>query len=159
MSRKIQPDEAHDALAAVERGRREVLKEVGMPRWYWWSLALGWVALGAVTDVGAPWMAAAGTLLFGAVHAAAYGRVASGRRRTPKLSIRRDTVGRRASLIVLAWLIALVGVTIVASVLAGSDGARHPVTMASVLVAVMILLGQRGVMDSIGRSAAASAHR
>lgn len=159
MSRMTQSDDAHEALAAVRRGEREVLKEVGMPAWYWWSLALGWIALGVVIDLDRPWLTAAGTLLFGAAHAAAYSRVAAGRRRTPRLSIRRGTVGRRASLIVLGSLIGLVGVTILASVLASADGAQHPVTMASVLVAVMILLGHDTVLEVIRRGASGSAWR
>jgi hypothetical protein len=152
----ITPAEARDALAAVDRGRREVLNEMGLPGWYWWSLALGWVALGIITDLGHPWLSAAGTVVFGAAHAAAFGSVAHGRRRSERVSIGREVVGRRAPFAILGSLLVLVAVTIAASVLAASDGARHPVTMASILVGVIILLGGPMLMGRVRRAASRS---
>lgn len=153
MPEPLTPEEARNALDAVDRGRREVIDEVGMPRWYWWSLAFGWVGLGFVIDHGRPWLTAAGTLAFGAAHAAMYGYVRAGRRRTPRLSVRADTVGRPGAWAVVAFLLAMAGATIGVSLLAAADGARHPVTMASVLVAVTIVLGGPAVMAEIRRLA------
>ena len=52
MAPHITTSEARDALAMVERGRRRVLDEFDMPRWYWWGLALGWIALAAIAAFG-----------------------------------------------------------------------------------------------------------
>jgi hypothetical protein len=51
--------------------------------------------------------------------------------------------------IVFGFLIGLAGVTVAAGFAADADGAEHPATMASVLVAVMILLGGPRVMAAI----------
>ena len=77
------------ALDTVERGRRRVIAEIDMPRWYWWGLALGWIALGYVTDLEHPWLTAAATLAFGAIHAGVAPRVINGRHRTDQLSVRQ----------------------------------------------------------------------
>lgn len=41
--------------------------KVGLPRVYWWGLAAGWVALGAIGEFGPDWLTIAATLLFGAM--------------------------------------------------------------------------------------------
>ena len=51
--------------------------------------------------------------------------------------------------IVFGCLVGLGGVTIAAALAAYADGAEHPATMASVLVAVIILLGGPRVMAAI----------
>ena len=148
--------EAQAALSAIERGRRQVIEEIDMPRWYWWGLALGWIALGIVTDFRIAWLTAAATVAFGAVHSSVSQRVVGGRRRTTQLSVRADVAGRRAPLLVFAGLVGLAAVTIAVAVAASADGARHPVTIASVVVAVLILLGGPRLMAYIRRRAARS---
>ncbi len=147
--------EARSALDAVERGRRRVIDEIDMPRWYWWGLALGWIALGYVTDLDHPWLTAAATLAFGAIHASVAPRVIDGRHRTDQLSVRRDVAGRHLPRLVIGALLGLALVTIAGALLANADGAGHPVTIASVLVAVMIVLGGPQLVAAYRRRAAA----
>jgi hypothetical protein len=151
----ISPLEARAALDAIDRGRRQVIDEIDLPAWYWWGLALGWIGLGVITDLKHPWLTAAATLVFGAVHAAVAPRVASGRHRTHHVSVRADVVGRRTARLVIGSVAALGVVTVGAALAASADGARHPVTMASVLVAVIILLGGPRLLAGIRRRAAA----
>jgi hypothetical protein len=141
MPQEMSPSEARVALAAIEREQLRVVEEIDLPRWYWWGLALGWIGLGYLTDLKHAWLTAVATLLFGAIHSAVASRVLGGRRRTSSLSVRRDLAGARTPALVIAGLLALAGVTIVAAVLVSADGARHPVTVASVFVAALILLG------------------
>jgi hypothetical protein len=147
--------EARSALDAVERGRRRVIDEIDMPRWYWWGLALGWIALGYVTDLDHPWLTSAATLAFGAIHASVAPRVIDGRHRTDQLSVRRDVAGRHLPRLVIGALLGLALVTIAGALLANADGAGHPVTIASVLVAVMIVLGGPQLVAAYRRRAAA----
>ena len=133
--------EARSALDAVQRERRRVLDEVGLPAWYWWGLAIGWIVLGVIADLEHPWLTTAATLVFGAVHSTVAPRVVSGRNRTSQLSVRAELAGRHTAALVLGGLVALAGVTVVAALLLDADGARHPATIASVFVAVLILLG------------------
>ena len=154
MEYEINPSEARAALAAVEREQLRVVQEIDLPAWYWWGLALGWIGLGYLTDLKHPWLTAAATLLFGAVHASVASRVVGGRHRTNSLSVRRDLAGARTPALVIGCLLALVCVTIGAAVLASADGAHHPVTIASVFVAVLILLGGPRVLAGVRRDAA-----
>jgi hypothetical protein len=145
--------EAQVALHGVDRARRRVIDQIGMPWWYWWGLALGWIGLGVLSDLGNPWLVTAGTLAFGAVHATVSQRLLGGRQRRGDVKVRADVAGRRVVVLVIGSLIGLVGITIAAALLADWDGAGHPATMASVLVAVMILLGGPRLMDAIRNDA------
>jgi hypothetical protein len=140
---------ARVALHEVERARHRVIDQIGMPGWYWWGLAGCWVLLGVLSDVAAPWITVAATVTFGAVHSAVSRRLLAGRRRTSDLKVRADVVGRRGPLLLFGCLILLAGVTVGAAFAASADGAEHPATMASVLVAVAILLGGPTLMATI----------
>lgn len=155
MEPQITPMEARAALDAVDRGRRKVIDEIDLPTWYWWGLALGWVALGVITDLKHPWLTAAATLVFGAVHASVAPRVASGRHRTAHMSVRADVAGRRTAQLVIGAVATLGALTVGLALLASADGARHPVTMASVLIAVIIVLGGPRLLAAIRRRATA----
>jgi len=156
MPNGVTDDEARAALDAIERSRLQVVDEIDLPRWYWWGLALGWVALGVVTDLGHPWVTAAGMLIFGAVHASVAQLVIGGRHRTPQLSVRSDVAGRHTPLLVLGGLVGLAGLTIAGALAANADDARHPVTTASIFVAVLIVLGGPRLMAVVRRRAARS---
>ena len=149
--------EAKSSLDRIERSRHAVIDEIDVPGWYWGALALAWVGLGVVTDQGVAWLTLAATLVFGAVHAAVSHRVNGGRHRSSQLSVRQDVAGRATPALIGAGLIALVGVTIVGSLLAAADGATHPVTSASVVVGVAIVLGGPRLMTAVRGRATRSA--
>ncbi len=152
----VSPGDAADALAVADHGRRQVLDRIAVPAWYWWSVALGWIVLGVITDLKHPIVTAVATFVFGAVHASVAPRAVDGRRGHRDLSIRRDLVGRRLTAVVLGGIVALAVVTIVAAVLLSGDGARHPVTEAAVLTAVLVLLGGPAVVARERRRMAVS---
>jgi hypothetical protein len=154
MQTRVTPQEARSALDTIDRDRRRVIEEIELPRWYWWGLALGWIALGFITDLRYPWITAAATLVFGAVHAAVAPRVASGRHRTHRLSVSAELAGRKTFPLIISALIALACLTVVGSLAASADGARHPVTIASMVVAVLIVLGGPQLLGSVRRRAA-----
>jgi hypothetical protein len=112
MEHPVTLNEARAALDAVDRGRRRVIDEIDLPRWYWFGLALGWIALGVVT-VG-------GSLALGGV-------------------------------------VALGFVTVGGSLALRADGARHPVTITSVFVAVIVVLGGPQLLAAVRRRAARNA--
>jgi hypothetical protein len=153
MESPVSPLEARAALDTIEQGRMRVIDEIALPAWYWWGVALGWIALGVLTDVAAAWIATVATFLYGAIHASAASRVLSGRHGSKRLSVRADVAGHETARFVIAGLIALAGVTIAAAVLAQADGAEHPVTMASVLSAVIVLLGGPRLLELVRRRA------
>jgi hypothetical protein len=154
MEHRLTPLQARAALETVDRNRLRVIEEIDLPRWYWWGLALGWIALGFITDLRHPWVTAAATLAFGAIHSSVAGWVTSGRHRTHQLSVRADVAGRRTSMIVIAGLIGLACLTIAGAVAASADGAGHPVTIASMFVALLIVLGGPQLLAWVRRGAA-----
>lgn len=159
MQQHVTPLEARAALDAVERGRMRVIDEIDLPRWYWWGLAIGWIALGYITDLGHPWVTLVATFAFGAIHSSVAPRVLSGRHRTDQLSVSARVAGRDTPRLVLAGLIGLAGVTIAGAIALQADGAGHPVTIASIFVALIIVLGGplmlRIARERVARSAAA----
>jgi hypothetical protein len=153
MSNHLSEAEARAALAAAERGQRRVIDEIGIPRWYWWTLALGWVVIGILADLDRAWLTGIATFLFGAGHAAVYSSVAGGRYRNPRLSVRADTIGLPVATVVLVSLLGLVALTLITALILAADGARHPSTIAAVFVAVVVLLGGPSLMAYFRRRA------
>lgn len=154
MEHPITPDEALSALDTVDRGRRHVIDEIDLPRWYWFGLALGWIALGVITDLQHPWLTAAATLVFGAVHSSVAPRVVDGRHRSHRVSVRRELSGRQTAHLVLGGVVALGFLTVAGSLALHADGARHPVTITSVFVAVIIVLGGPRLLAAVRRRVA-----
>src|SRR3954447_4194960 len=155
MEHPVTPLEARAALDAIERSRQSVIDQIDLPNWYWWGLAVGWIVLGFISDLNHPWLSTVATVLFGAAHATVAPRVMDGRRRSRNLSVRRDVAGHQLTRMIIAALAGLVVLTIAAALVANADGAGHPATMASVLVATIIVLGGPQLPAAIRRRAAA----
>jgi hypothetical protein len=83
--------------------------------------------------------------------------VLSGRHRTRQLSVSADVAGRQAPRLVIGGLIVLTGLTVAGALAANADGAGHPVTVASIVVAVMIVLGGPQLLAIVRRKAARAA--
>ena len=145
--------EARLALHGAEQARQRVIEQIGMPWWYWWGLAACWIGLGIAADVANEWVTLAATFAFGAVHSYVSARLLAGRQRTSDVKVSADVAGRRAPVLILAFLVGLGAITVAAALLAYADGAGHPATMASVLVAVAILLGGPRLMAAIRSNA------
>ncbi|HYZ82064.1 MAG TPA: hypothetical protein VE571_12380 [Solirubrobacteraceae bacterium] len=154
MEQPITPHEARAALDVVDRGRRHVIDEIDLPRWYWFGLALGWIALGFLTDLNHPWLTAAATLVFGAVHSAVAPRVVDGRHRSDRVSVRRELTGHQTARLVLGGVVVLGFLTVAGSLALHADGARHPVTITSIFVAIIIVLGGPQLLAAVRRRVA-----
>lgn len=134
-------EEALAALGDVRRGTQRVIDQIDVPSWYWYGLAAGWIVLGFLTDLKHAWLTSVATLAFGAIHSAVAPHVIDGRRAQSGVRVGRDLVGRQIAAQILVGLVALAGVTIAVAVAVGADGAKHPVTIAGIFVAVIIVLG------------------
>jgi hypothetical protein len=147
----ITPADARAALDAVDNARAKVAHEVGLPRWYWWLLAAGWIVLGVVGDLGSPWLAGAAPVAFGVIHSTIAARNLSGRRRTDRLQVSADNVSPRIPMVVIGMLFALVVTTIAAGFALHADGARHPGIGAAVLVAAIVGFGGPEILRVLRR--------
>jgi hypothetical protein len=153
MTVPIGESEAQFALSSIERRRQQVIAEINVPPWYWFFLAGGWVLLGLLADFGPAWATIAGTVLFGAVHAGISPRVLSGRRGSSELSIRGDLVSRRLPALVVGFLLVMTALTVGLALALNADGARHAATWASVVVALLVLVGGPTLVGSVRRHA------
>lgn len=153
MASEVTGGDAELALSAIDVRRRQVIAEIDMPWWYWWGVAAGWVALGVIADIGNPWASLIATVAFGAVHASVAQRVLSGRHRTGQLSVRAEVVSRHVPALVIGFLVVLVAVTVAIALLVNADGAGHPCTIASVMVALAVLGGGPRLMAAMRRRA------
>jgi len=147
----ISEDEARMALDTVEHRHQQVLAEIDVPGWYWWFLALGWVAVGASGQFGGPWVVILAPVVFGAIHATLAQRALSGRHRTGNLRVRRDVAGHQVMVAVIAFVVVMCMVTLVVALAANADGARHPGTLASIVVALLVLAGGPRLMAALRR--------
>jgi hypothetical protein len=154
MTVPIGESEAQFALSSIARRRQQVIAEINVPAWYWFFLAGGWVLLGLLADFGPAWATIAATVLFGAVHAGISPRVLSGRRASSELSIRGDLVSRRLPALVIGFLLVMTAVTVGLALALNADGARHAATWASVVVALLVLVGGPALVGSVRRHAA-----
>lgn len=116
-------------------------RTTGIPTAYWWILAGGWIILGVVIDAGNAWATAVATVTFGAVHAAALSwALPAPTTRDPRLP--------RPTAAILAFLGILAAATVALGALASEDGADHPVTAASVVIAVALVAAGPRVVDA-----------
>jgi hypothetical protein len=98
-----------------------------------------------------PWLTLAVTIAFGAGHAAVASHALSGRHRSRQLSVRADVVDPRIPALVIGFLLLMVAATVVLALLADADGARHPSIIASVVVAIIVLLCGPALMAAVRR--------
>ena len=153
MDSKVTEAEAQDALSAIDHRRQQVIAEIDVPSWYWVGLAGGWIVLGVLAEFGPAWATIAGTVAFGALHAAVAPRVLSGRHASTQVSVRSDLVSRRVPALVIGFLLLMTGVTVGLALIAHADGARHSALFASVIVAALVLIGGPRLMDVVRRRA------
>ncbi|MGW5312795.1 hypothetical protein [Nocardia thailandica] len=137
----VAPDQARAALDAVERARRGVDAEVGLPRGYWWAMAGGWVVLGAIGQWAPAWLTVAATVLFGAGHATLASRLLGGQRRTGRALVSRAVAGRWTAWLVIGMLCGFVLLTVAVALGLSADGARHAAVWSAVFVAAVIGFG------------------
>jgi hypothetical protein len=157
MPEHISRVEAGRALDEVALRQGQIIAEIDVPAWYWWGLALGWIALGLVTVLGNPWLVLGATGIFGALHSSVATRVIDGRHRSRQLSVRADVVNRRIPQLVLGFLLVLVAATVAIALVADALGAPQPALIASVVIAVAVLLGGPQLMAVVRRRAERSA--
>lgn len=147
--------EALEALEAIEHANRGMAAEVGLPRWYWWLLACGWLVLGVVGELSPAWFATVATVAFGAVHTGVASHLLSGRRRTGGVQVSAVTAGKRLPLVVIGMLVALVALTIGIALALDADGAEHASIAAGAFVAALVGFGGPEILRVLRRWARA----
>ncbi|GAB41558.1 MULTISPECIES: hypothetical protein [Gordonia] len=145
----ITPDQAREALGSVDGARRRVADDLGLPRIYWWAMAVSWVVLGVIGAFAPPWVTTVATIVFGVVHSTIASRLFDGRRASTHVRPARSVADRRIPLIVIAMLLTAVVVTVGAALALDADGTRHPSIWAAVFVAAILGFGGPQIFDDI----------
>lgn len=143
--------DAREALNTIAAAQRRVDAEIGLPRGYWWAMAAGWMGLGAISEYGPAWLIIAATLVFGAGHSALASRLLTGRNRTDQLQVSAELAGKRVVLIVIAMLIAFVGLDVLATVGLDHDGAGHPQLWGAGMIALALGFGGPDILRALLR--------
>lgn len=151
MTQSISHDDATEALESVARARRQVAQEIGLPTWYWWSMAAWWVGIGALTELEIPWLTAAVTLVLGATHAAVAGRLLAGRRRTAEVQVSGEVAGRYTALLMIALLVALAALTVGLGFALDADGMQHSALGAGAFVGAIVGFGGATLLRTLRR--------
>ncbi|WP_018178606.1 hypothetical protein [Jongsikchunia kroppenstedtii] len=147
----IDPAQARDALSAADHAEQQTLANVGLPRMYWWCMAAGWLALGAIGQFGPAWLVTVATVAFGVGHSVVAQRYLDGRRGSRRLQLSRTAVSRRVPAIVIGILVGLVAITIAAAVALNADGTDHPTIWAAVIVAMIVGFGGPEIFATLRR--------
>jgi hypothetical protein len=159
MAEHINCADAGRALDDVDLRRRQIVAQIDVPGWYWWGLALAWVGLGLVTVAGNPWLSVVATVGFGAAHSAVAARVIDGRHGSRQLSVRADVVSRHVPALVIGFLVTLVALTVGVALVADALDAPQPALIASIVVAIAVLIGGPRLMASVRHRAERSERR
>ncbi|CDO08625.1 hypothetical protein C1S82_27825 [Mycolicibacterium cosmeticum] len=137
----ITPEGARNALETADHARRRVAAEIGLPRGYWWAMAVAWVTLGVLGDLGPRWLATIATIAFALGHSTVASRLLSGRHRSDRVQVSAATAGPRVPLVVIGILLSLVALTVAAGFALHADGVRHAGTWAAILAAAVVGFG------------------
>lgn len=151
MTSEVSESSAREALTSVSQSRQQVIAEIAVPQWYWWGLGAGWVGLGILADFGPAWATTVATVAFGAAHASIAPRVISGQHGSSAVSVGADVVGRAVTRAVIGFLLVMVVVTVALALWFNADGARHPATLAGVVVAALVVAGGPSLVGFVRR--------
>ncbi|WP_440714029.1 hypothetical protein [Gordonia sp. FQ] len=142
---------ARSALDSIDSAQHAMAGEIGLPRWYWWMMAAGWIVLGVLGDLTPGWVAIVATVLFGAGNATLAGRLYDGTRGTAGVRLNRSQVSRRLPWLIIGILVVLVLPTIGVALGLDADGAGHPGLLASVFVAAIVGFGGPEILQRLRR--------
>jgi hypothetical protein len=138
MGEPIDPGGAADALASVGQRRQQVIDLMSIPRWYWWLIAIGMVALGVVADRRQPVAVAITAVVFGLGVAITSVWVATGHRRA---QVHSDLLGPAGALLIVRFVaIVVVGSLAIAFVLQ-AVGFGQAATVAMVAGGLAMVIG------------------
>lgn len=144
MTNTVEPAEAREALAEMERRHEQVIEGALVPTWYWWAVALATVGLGVGIDTGDPAVIAATASIFGVGVAVLTVWIAFGGRRQVKVH-ERLLGARGAGLIVgFVWLV-VIGTLALAFALQAANVAAAG-TLATLACAIALVLGGPALM-------------
>jgi hypothetical protein len=131
-------EQAAAALEQVRRGQEQVIERLLVPRWYWFVIAIGMVAVGAAADTGQRGYIAGTAFTYAVVVAGLSLWIMLGATRA-KLS--SELVGAQGAVAIVAFVYVVVGISLGIAFGLKAWGFSHPATAGTVAGGILIVLG------------------
>jgi len=144
MTNAVEPAEAREALAEMERRQEQVIEGTIVPGWYWWVVALATVGLGVGVDSSDPAVTAATTGLFGLAIPLLTVWIAFGGRRHVKVHER--LLGPRGAGLIVGFVGVVVGGTLALAFALQAANVGPAGTLATLACAIALVVGGPALM-------------
>jgi hypothetical protein len=141
-------EQAAAALAEIERRQAQVIDQALVPRWYWWLVGVGMVAVGAVADTGQTSFVVAAAFTYALVVAAVSVWFIAGRSRA---RVHSDLLGGRGAVAIMAFIYVVVGLSLAVAFGLRAGHVTHPGTFGTLAGAVLVVIGGPLLMSVLRR--------
>jgi hypothetical protein len=128
MSDQLRPDEAAQALEEIRERQGQVIALAVLPTWYWWAVGTGMVVLAIGVDIHTATSIGISVTVFVLGILAATGRVTIGAFRHAQL--RNDLLGAQGVLAILAFIAAIIAITLGLAFTLRAAHVSYPATIA-----------------------------
>lgn len=133
------PDEASAALARIRDYQEQVIRAALVPTWYWWTIGVGMVAIGATADTRRPVVLAVVIPIVALGMAALTGAMIFGAGRGARIKS-DELIGGRGALLIVGFVWLIVGLTLGLGFGLRALGAPEPATIATAVGALVLAL-------------------
>lgn len=144
MTDAMEPVEAREALAEMERRQEQVIEGALVPNWYWWAVALLSVGLGVGVDTRDPAAVAATAGIFGVGMPLLTVWIAFGGRRHVKVHER--LLGSRGAGLIVGFVWLVVGGTLGLAFALQVANVRFAGTLSTLACAIVLVVGGPALM-------------
>jgi hypothetical protein len=144
MTNSMEPAEAREALAEMERRQAQVIEGALVPDWYWWAVALATVGLGVAVDTRDPTAIAAAAGIFGVGIPLLTVWIAFGGRSHVK--VRDRILGSRGSGLIVGFVWLVVGGTLGLAFALEAADVRSAATLSTLACAIVLIVGGPALM-------------
>jgi hypothetical protein len=138
MSEGPRPEEAIEALHEIRHRREQVVAVATVPAWYWRTIAVLMVGFAFLVDTHRPWVGI-GTAVFVIAVLAATGRVVIAG--VLRAQLRNDLMGPLGVLAILAFVAAVLAVSLPTAFALQAAGVRYAATLGVLAGAVLMAVG------------------
>ena len=140
--------EAAAALAEIDLSQERVIDSVLVPRWYWWLVGLGMVAVGASADTARTTLIVVVAVAYALTVAAASVWFIGGRRQA---RVHPELLGQPGALAIVAFVWLVVGGSLGLAFGLRSLGFGYPATAATVVGGLAVIVGGPALMAVLRR--------
>jgi hypothetical protein len=136
----LRPDEAANALNEIGHRQEQVIKNVLIPKWFWWSTAALMVGFTAAVDSRIPLAIGIGTAVFVVGIIATVARVVLVAAR--RAQVRNDLVSPAGVFVILGFVAAVLAVSLPTAFALEASGVRYAATIGVMVGALCMVAGE-----------------